>query len=97
MVDLRSSSSGTSVISRMGPTMPGMNSILRWPGEGTEGWSAEALTACAQEQAAVCGRGRGAVVGEVCAPSAGGREVALCGQDSTTNTQLWGRQLGLCW
>lgn len=32
MVDLRSSSSGTSVISRMGPTMPGMNSILRWPG-----------------------------------------------------------------
>lgn len=29
MVDLRSSSSGTSVISRMGPTMPGMNSILR--------------------------------------------------------------------
>lgn len=28
MVDLRSSSSGTSVISRMGPTMLGMNSIL---------------------------------------------------------------------
>lgn len=36
-------------------------------------------------------------VGEVCTPSAGGREVALCGQDSTTNTQLWGHQLGLCW
>lgn len=34
MVALRSSGSGTSVISRIGLTMPGMNSILRGPGNG---------------------------------------------------------------
>lgn len=50
MVDVRSSSSGTRVISRMGPTMPGMNSILWWPGDSREGWDTK-------EQAAMHARG----------------------------------------